>query len=92
MAIPHPSSKKEKGRRLLPLPLSSWEVQEFLGRSVHQTFDVNGKGVTMTHGPFLLEGGWGSGHGLCTSDPRKWMSVVMITTHPSSRRKEERRL
>ena len=36
------------------------------------------RGVAMTHGFTLLDGEWGSGHGLCPS-ALEWRSVVMVT-------------
>ena len=61
------------------LPGKLWSVPEF--------FDRDGKDVTMTHDLHLLGRGWGSGDGLCPSDPEKWRRVVMAIPDPSSKRK-----
>ena len=51
-------------------------------RSLRQSLDVNGKGMTMANGLPLPEGVGESGHGLCPSPPVKWRSVVMVTLIP----------
>ena len=75
MVIPMPllERRREGGGYGLCLPLpGKW-------RSVAQSLDGNGKGVTMAHGLPLLDGRWEGGHGLCPSPPEQWRSVVTAT-------------
>ena len=75
----HHSSRRKQGRRPWSVPSSLLEGRWGNGH-VGQSFDGNGKCVTMAHGLPLQEGIWESDHGLCPSPSERWRSVVMATS------------
>ena len=84
----HHSSRRKQGRRPWSVPSSLLEGRWGNGH-VGQSFDGNGKCVTMAHGLPLQEGIWESDHGLCPSPSERWRSVVMATSMTCLERRGE---